>query len=441
MRPDSRLWGILLPALLVLFLLVYPFLLDPRVYAAALGGGSSASISMLDFFYGPRAQFLLAFVCLFLILWSGRAWQLGSYSHRNRGMDGPMVALLVVWFLSAIWAGDTTAFWGETRRGEGFFTLFSYMALFLFAQDFLGEAVWRRRALLALLLGGVLVSLYALLQAAGLEILPRDSIRIGWDRTFATIGNPIFLGSYLLLLLPLPLTFFSGGSRWEKVLAFVLVVLFFTAILLTSSRGAWLGLVVLILAFFFGEPNRNLRRLALGTMLAIFLVLVLFASFAGTTFWDRFAASFSDSTSNSMVQRLYTWRTAWPAIFQQPILGWGPDRFGDAFPQNTPEGETVFGGLVYVDKAHMDLLQVAVTTGLAGLLLYLLFLGRFLQLALKRRKDDNLARYTLPGLLGYWVSLQLSFSTVSVAPFFWVIMGLTLARPNNWFEDHKEILT
>ncbi|MCX5976874.1 MAG: O-antigen ligase family protein [Coprothermobacterota bacterium] len=441
MRPDSRLWGVLLPAMLVLFLLVYPFLLDPRVYAAALGAGSNTPISMLDFFYGPRAQFLLAFVCLFLILWSGRAWQLGSYSHRNQGMDGPMVALLIVWLLSAIWAGDSTAFWGEARRGEGFFTLFSYLALFLFAQDFLRKAVWRRRALLALLLGGALVSLYALLQAAGLEILPRDSIRMGWDRTFATIGNPIFLGSYLLLLLPLPLYFFPGRSRWGKALIFALVMLFFTAILLTSSRGAWLGLVVLVLVFLFGERNRHLRRLALGTMLALFLVLVLFASFAGTTFWDRFAAAFSDSTSNSMVQRLYTWRTAWPTIFQQPILGWGPDRFGDAFPQNTPEGEEVFGGLVYVDKAHMDVLQVAVTTGAAGLFLYLLFLGRFLQLALRRRKEDDLARYTLPGLLGYWVSLQLSFSTVSVAPFFWVIMGLTLARPNDWPDDHKETLT
>jgi O-antigen ligase len=441
MRPDSKLWGTLLPALLILFLLVYPFLLDPRVYAAVLGGGSGSSLSMQDFFYGPRAQFLLAFVCLFLILWSGKAWQLGSYGHRNQGMDGPLLALLAVWFLSAAWAGDRTAFWGEVRRAEGFFTLFSYLALFLFAQDFLGEPIWRRRALLALLFGGALVSLYALLQAAGLEILPRDSIRADWNIIFATIGNPIFLGSYLLLLLPLPLTFFSGGSRWGKGLAFALVVLFFVTILLTSSRGAWLGLAVLVLVFLLGERNRRLQLLALGTMLVIFLVLVLFASFAGTTFWNRFTAAFSDSTSNTLLQRLYTWRTAWPTIFQQPILGWGPDRFGDAFPQNTLEGQEIFNGLVYVDKAHMDLLQVTVTTGLVGLFLYLLFLGRFLQLALRRGKVDNLAHYALPGLLGYWVSLQLSFSTVSVAPFFWVIMGLTLARPNNWLENHKEILT
>jgi O-antigen ligase len=430
MQRGSRLWGILLPALLVVFLLVYPLLLDLRVFTAALHLSPAGTLGYLDFFYQPRSVFLLAFVTIFLLLWSLQAWRWGSYGHRDRGMDPVLLALLTAWLLSALLAGDAKAFWGETRRAEGFFALFSYLALFLFAQDFLGEERWRRRALWALLLGGILVSVYALLQARGLEILPRDMIRAEWDRIFSTIGNPIFLGSYLLLLLPLPLYFLSRVGRAGKVLLLGLVFLFFATILLTGSRGAWLGLLVLAFAFLLLVRGRGVRAIALGGMVVLFLVLVIFASFAGTTFWARLSSSFSDTASNTMVQRLFIWRSALPAVLEKPLLGWGPDHFGDAFPQNTPEVQEIYGGLVYIDKAHMDLLQGAVTTGLLGLALYLLFLGRFLQLALRKRSQDDLACYTLPALLGYFTSLQLSFSVVSVAPFFWVIMGLTLAQPS-----------
>jgi putative inorganic carbon (HCO3(-)) transporter len=88
----------------------------------------------------------------------------------------------------------------------------------------------------------------------------------------------------------------------------------------------------------------------------------------------------------------------------------------------------VFGGIVYADKAHNDLLQVAVTTGLLGLVAYMFLIGRFFCLGFSRRRQDELLGIILPGLLGYWASLQLSFSVVSVAPFFWLLSGMSLAR-------------
>ncbi|MCX5973977.1 MAG: hypothetical protein NTU59_04770, partial [Coprothermobacterota bacterium] len=93
-----------LSLLLLLFLLVYPFFLHPQVVAAALGLVPTNQIAPLDFFYGARAQFLFWFVTLFLVIWSFRAFVAGSWGHRNKGMDLPLILFLWIALLSTLLA-------------------------------------------------------------------------------------------------------------------------------------------------------------------------------------------------------------------------------------------------------------------------------------------------------------------------------------------------
>ncbi|MGB9553681.1 MAG: O-antigen ligase family protein, partial [bacterium] len=156
-------------------------------------------------------------------------------------------------------------------------------------------------------------------------------------------------------------------------------------------------------------------------------------NFIQINLWERLKGAFNFVPQNTLINRLYIWGRALPSILQHPIFGWGPDSFGEAFPQFTyEESLKLFNtGYAYVDKAHNDLIQVAVTLGIAGLLAYFAFLIRLFSLTYPQRNSDPLLKYTLPGLFGYLVSLELSFSVVSVAPIFWVLAGISAGGLKN----------
>ncbi len=417
------------PFLLSVFLFIYPLYLNPQVLLALIGITERASLRALDFFYEPRAQFLLAFTILFLLFWGLYCLLQGEWGHRDRGLDLPLAFLLIALLISTLLNPEAKSFFGEARRAEGFLSLLSYAALFLFAENFLQHEKARRLALASLTAAGIIVAAYGLLQFSGLEVLPRDFIRLKWDRPFSTIGNPIFLGSFLLLLLPLPLYFFPRTGPAGKIISASSSLFFLATLILTGSRGTWLGLIFLLGLFFTLQKNSLLRRGFLAAAIVLLILLAVYANFSGLNLLERIEQAFADSEENTLMQRLYIWRTAMSPLFERPLFGWGPDGFADAFPQNAGEESLrLFGSLVYVDKAHNDLLQTAVTLGLVGLSAYLFLLGRFFWLALREHHKDDLLVYSLPALLGYWISLELSFSVVSVAPVFWIIMGMSSGR-------------
>jgi|YelNatPaOPRAMG01_1025707.scaffolds.fasta_scaffold00815_26 putative inorganic carbon (HCO3(-)) transporter len=419
---------------LILFLLLYPLVLHPLVYASALGLVPSQSIKNLDFFYEPRAYFLFWSCSLILIFWSFRFYKTGSWGHQDKGMDVFLLFLILTALASTLFSLEPLTLFGAERRREGFLSLLSYYSLFLLAQDFLSKHKWRRIALSVILFSGLLVSLYGILQAFSIEILPRDFIRADWTSSFSTIGNPIFLGSYLLLLIPIPLYFLPKSKPWKKLALIFLSLFFAVALVLTGSRGAWIGLAALFLFWLFTEKNRKLYYLVFSILLILLIFLFLTTSFTRINLWERLKAAFNFVPQNTLINRLYIWKRALPAILQHPIFGWGPDSFGVAFPQFTyEESLKLFNtGYAYVDKAHNDLIQIAVTLGISGLLAYLAFLVRLFSLAYPHRNSDPLLKYTLPGLFGYLVSLELSFSVVSVAPLFWVLAGISIGGLKNY---------
>jgi len=412
---------------LVCFLSLYPLVLHPSVYASVMGLVPRESIKALDFFYEPRAWFLFWSCSFLLVLWCLRFFIKGTWGHEDKGVDLFLVFFLLTALVSTLLSLEPLTIFGTERRREGFLTILSYISLFLLAENFLAGERWRKLALYAVLGSGFLVALYGVLQFASLEFLPRDFIRQDWLGPFSTIGNPIFLGSYLLLLVPLPFYFLKESSRAGKVFLLLLSLFFTASLVLTGSRGAWLGLAALLFFFLFTEKNRRLLLTATSLMVMVLIVLLFLAGLGGVSLWERLRSSFSLVPENTLVQRLYIWSRALPTILERPIFGWGPDSFGVAFPQNADEESLrLFNGYVFVDKAHCDLIQVAVTLGIVGLIAYLAFLIRLFGLIYPRRHSDPLLPYALPALFGYLVSLQLSFSVVSVAPVFWALAGISL---------------
>ncbi|MBU4342948.1 MAG: O-antigen ligase family protein [Candidatus Omnitrophica bacterium] len=137
-------------------------------------------------------------------------------------------------------------------------------------------------------------------------------------RAIGTFPSPNILGSYLIL------AFFLSLSLAKKYLAPVLIAI---ALLLTKSLGAWLSLILALIALFvLSYKSIKKQRLMLGLSL-IFIALAI--TFILVTRWERLMNL--SNPQNSITQRLNYWRTAIAVIKDNPLFGVGPGNFHEVF--------------------------------------------------------------------------------------------------------------
>jgi tetratricopeptide (TPR) repeat protein len=145
------------------------------------------------------------------------------------------------------------SFFGSYVRMQGTLSFLSYVLIFAAVLTHLRSRAQVDRILHAIILVSLPISIYGIMQQAGLDPLPwGGDVR---DRVAANMGNSIFVAAYLIMAVFLTLerlldslaALFSAeqGSVADALRAgaylFILVVQFI-AIVYTQSRGPWLGL-------------------------------------------------------------------------------------------------------------------------------------------------------------------------------------------------------
>lgn len=98
-----------------------------------------------------------------------------------------------------------------------------------------------------------------------------------FERPPSTFGNPVFLGAFLVLVMPISVAealFTTGWRRWAGSLASGLAL---PALLATQSRWAWLaaGVAVCVGTVLLSPPGRWRRWLLVGLVGAVAVVLLL----------------------------------------------------------------------------------------------------------------------------------------------------------------------
>lgn len=134
--------------------------------------------------------------------------------------------------------------------------------------------------------------------------------------------------------------------------------------------------------------------------------------------------------------RGYIWSRAIPMIPENLILGSGPDTFLLNFPQNDLLGKYWAYGTtnMVVDKPHNLYLQILLSDGgialAAFLVIVLLYIVDSIRLyALKKEYQMNqiFGAAACLGVVGYLFAGLFNDSIVSVAPVFWIILGVGIA--------------
>jgi putative inorganic carbon (HCO3(-)) transporter len=193
-------------------------------------------------------------------------------------------------------------------------------------------------------------------------------------RVYSFLGNPNLLAAYLL-----PACIFSAVAifAWKgwipKALAVVMTLVNSACLVLTFSRGGWLGfvaagfvLMMLLVHWWSIHWPRFWRVWALPLLLGLSATLLVGAVMTVEPLRERVGSIFAGREDSSNNFRLNVWAAVQEMIRDRPILGIGPgnDAFNAVYPRYQRTGYTAL-------SAYSIFLEILVETGIVGLACFL----------------------------------------------------------------------
>lgn len=378
-----------------------------------------------DFFYMPKVIFYTIIVSVFIIVVVFNLKQFVSLINKDK-INMLLLTFAFLLVLSTLFAMDVElALTGSFRRVEGLSTLITYFALFIMAR--MAYPLQQKHFNYLLLVASV-IALYGIAQTFNIDPFPRDFIREGWSRAFSTIGNPNFLGSYLVLMLPLATDqYIRHNKRWALMVYVVLIY----ALLSTMTRGAWVGAGLSHLVYAgIMLINRKLDTRRAIIFISVTLgVFLLYNGITSGTFLSRFlsigkeVATITDESAGS--SRMFIWIYVSKIIVLHPLFGVGIENLGVAFfALYSQDIIDHFGYMVIPDKAHNEYLHIAATSGVFALGVYVTLLFSILRKGARHLLNHPTRIAIFTAVIGYLIQALFNISVVSVVYVFWIFLGL-----------------
>ncbi|MFA6994892.1 MAG: O-antigen ligase family protein [Patescibacteria group bacterium] len=287
-----------------------------------------------------------------------------------------------------------------------------------------------KRLVVTLVFSASLVSLYGLLQILNIDFLIWPEAPWLTHRIFSTFGQPNFLASWLLLVIPLSLYLFLISRRvLTKFACLLMFSVQLIALFLTGSRGGLLALLFVSALFLIYLLSRASWSRFRKYLVILFFVILSFSSLWVLDYYShgrvRQLADFSQGSSGV---RLNIYQAASEAIKARPLWGYGLENEGDIFIKYYLPDWGVYGNVGQsADRAHNLILDILLSTGVYGLILFSLYYYFFFNLVRDNLKNNWQRSLTLAlglGAIGYLISLLFNFTVVAAEVYFWLFLAL-----------------
>jgi O-antigen ligase len=283
-------------------------------------------------------------------------------SIRRHPMIIGIFTFATFWYLSSYY--NTRDYSVNLRLFELVFTV---IALLIIGHDrvMLGSTLMGL-CLSAVMVGGAMLSYFKGESVARLGIIIVDGVRL---------GNPTQLG------IPLALSFLGlviDGGFWMNLEGkfywrWPLLAPTFMLLALTTSRASWLVSTIGIVTSIVLGRKQRLRSLVLIGIAALGLQIVLLSPF-GRSFGRGLDRTFSEDrtaaqrTSGRSDQWMVTYY-AWTRTLNTLVAGYGPGLGSEVYSKLSDEVEGVKYGVGEKVALHSLFMQIAVESGLIGLVL------------------------------------------------------------------------
>ncbi len=394
--------------------------------------------STLDYFYFPKL-FVTQVIVLFMI-----GIHLVSEDRVLVKNDLIIKMLfcygLLVFISTCLSLDQSVSIWGKFGREEGFLTLVTYFLIFILSRNYIR---WNEKYLRLIIGTAVIVSLYGIMQYFDIDPIPRDMIRENWrGRVFSTMGNPNFLSSYLLLILPFTVFEYLNSKKNAYLLSLSII---YTALLFTFTRSAVFGfsaIVFFTILYVWKKPDKTKASFVI--LFTILTLTVGINILSDGSLLGRIGSlgpeaakliTKSEGYEKAGANRVYIWTRVIPLVKERPIWGYGLESLDQIFVERySNEMLSIYGQVYSVDRAHNEFLNIAVSTGIPSLILYVGFLILNLKAGLINISKDVRYYPFVAAVFGYCLQAMFNISVVSVAFIFWAFLG---AISNNSIFDDK----
>ena len=293
-----------------------------------------------------------------LLAWLAKIVLSGRVKWNHTPLDLPILAYVLTQAISVAFS---------PYRAQSFRALgeeWLLLVFFLIVNNVQGEE--KVKKLFGILVSvSTLVALYAIWQHyTGLDLYrgrtlePRGSVFL----SLGLFDHHLTFGGYYMLVFLLSWVFLLGGRRWgwARMIDFASPIMIGLALVFSYARSAWLGAVSGVLTLGLLRGRKFAILLLVGLVLLCLLVYVI-----EPTSWDRIK-EVSISKDKPESTRIRLWLTSVNMIKDKPIWGIGLGNFSRLFDRYKVEG--------FYDTTchpHNDFLNVAVNSGILGLLAYL----------------------------------------------------------------------
>ncbi len=385
-----------------LYILVFSMLLSPEI---KVGGGGGRDIVL-------RVDDILLVII-------GISWFARTALFKEMGLirKTPINRAILLYALVCVFSTTLGVFFGRVRPASGFFYVMKYLEYFVvyfLVVNHLQRDDQVKRFVWALLVTGVLISIYGMLQIpAGVRVsAPFEGEH----------GEPNTLGGYLLLLMALASgLFLTARTDKRKALYLGLVGFFSIPFVYTLSRTSWIALIPMVGTLLFFSYRKTV--LVYFALLATLLTLILAPQSARERVHYTFQTHPTKSVQiagitldPSSSERVISWQRCLTDFLNHPLLGYGITGYG------------------FIDSQYF---RTLVELGLAGMaaLGYLLFAIFREVLGVYRRTASpyhrGLALGTLAGCSAMFVHAvgANTFIIVRIMEPFWFLVGLVLMLP------------
>jgi len=230
--------------------------------------------------------------------------------------------------------------------------------------------IWMRRAVSVC---GALAALYACLQFFGVDpFLDPSLYRLdylgGIARPPATMGSAIYFGSWMAAVTVFAASSFAVDPHgfWKRVHVSAAAI-GFVSVILSGSRGSALAVVIAgaLLLFERAIRDRYQGKFALAAVVLSGSVVLLAVSPAGEPLRHRFRQWFEDPGG----PRLAMWKETASLIATHPLLGTGPETFGEEFRVIQSEALSRAYPDFFNETPHNVFLDAATGEGIPGVLI------------------------------------------------------------------------
>jgi O-antigen ligase len=385
-------------------------------------GGWTAALFLASSLFAHDVALRLVLLAIATLLCAG-------VLARERGAVHALPPIWWAWLLFALWAAASLIWSVEPARSqkewqnEVVYTTLALLVCYIGAQ-----AKHAARAFIVVLAtGGALACLSALWAFA--SGLPMES-SAGWH------GGPGDHTAALLTLMPcaLGLLWYGRQAPWPRTalwLIALLIAVFLASALATQNRTVWVGFALEIVIFIVALALRRAgdRRAQLSLTLAGVATIVAMSTIVLLVQRDRES---SGAFTMSADPRLSIWAKATQHIEQRPLAGYGFGRglLRDRLPEEANH-EVAW-------HAHNLFLDLALQTGLIGVVLFVVLLAATLRQGVRFAGDASAAAAACGMALIAVLAGTLTRNMTDMlfvrqnALLFWGVTGVLLAWGGRW---------